>query len=120
MIKIIKGVTEYNVEPKVATLYYVDRYNKDVVKIENCIFENASPVVWGASDANDYLLKYDIDEDYAHVRVDITTGKVKDDGYTFFDYEQAVRVHKARRMEFLKGEVARLKEYQKELKELEK
>jgi hypothetical protein len=121
MIKIIEKevkIKEYDVEPKVTTLYYVDRYNKDVIKVENCVFQNAMLASLDASDDNYYWLEYKNKELYIYVGVDITTGKVNDDSFTFFDYEQAVKIHKERRIEFLKDSIDGLKEYQKELKRL--
>lgn len=118
MIKIIKkqGVTEYDVEPKVSTLYYVDKYNKDVIKVENCVFKNAMMVPGAENDANEYWLEYENKELYIYIRVD-TTGKVNDDSEYFFDYEQAVSIYKKLRIEFLKDKIDGLKKYQKELKE---
>jgi hypothetical protein len=116
MIKIIKKqveevVTEYSVEPKIDTLYYVDKYNENVIEYKNCIFKTTSHII-----ANDYLLEYENDEYYIRVTVDITTGIVKDYSDYFFDYEQAVKIYRERRMEFLKDRIDDLKEYQKELK----
>jgi hypothetical protein len=122
----VEDVTEYDVEPKIATLYYVDRYRKGVIKVENCIFKEATPVVYGASDAKVYRLSYENGTLFRDVIIDITTGVVKEKSYHFFDYEQAVSIYKKLRIEYLKNiidglkdAVARLKKYQKELKELE-
>lgn len=121
MIKIIEKevkIKEYDVEPKVTTLYYIDKYIKDVKKIENCVFKNATPIGWGASDANEYRLEYKSNECYLPVRVDIKTGIVKEESYHFFDYEQALSIHKKLRIEYLKDRIKVLKKYQKELEEL--
>lgn len=126
MIKIIEKevkIKEYDVEPKVVTLYYVDKYRKDVVTFENCVFKNATPVVYGASSSSEYRLEYENKELYTYIniyiRVDIKTGIVKDYSDYFFDYEQAVRVHRKLRVEFLKDRIEGWKKYQKELEELE-
>lgn len=123
MIKIIEKevkIKEYDIEPKVATLYYVDKYRKDIVTFENCVFQKALPIVYGASSSSEYRLEYKNKELHIYIRVNIKTGIVKDYNEYFFDYEQAVKMHRKRRMEFLNGEVTRLKKYQKELEELEK
>jgi hypothetical protein len=117
MIKIIekevKIVKEYDVEPKVVTLYYANELNKDIVEYKNCIFKEATPVVWNA---NECLLKYENGTLFRNVIIDIKTGIVKDYSEYFFDYEQAVSIHKKLRIEFLRDRIDGLKEYQKELK----
>jgi hypothetical protein len=128
MIKIIekevKIVKEYDVEPKVVTLYYANAYNKNVIKYKNCVFKTASPVGWGANDANEYWLKYENNKYYLYVKVDITTGKVKDYSEYFFDYEQAVSIYKKLRiklMQTLKDRIEdRIKLLEEDRKELEK
>lgn len=122
MIKIIEKeikIKKYDVEPKVTTLYYVDKYSENVKKIENCLFKKATPIAWGASDANEYRFVYENKGGSLHVRADIKTGVVKDYSEYFFDYEQAVSIHKKLRFDFLKDKIDGLKEYQQELEELE-
>lgn len=126
MIKIkankVEDVTEYDVEPKVVTLYYAGKYNKNVIEYKNCIFKTASHII-----ANDYLLEYENNGNGLLFSVDITTGIVNNFNEYFLDYEQAVKIHRERRIKFLKSRINTIEnriifleeEDRKELEELE-
>jgi hypothetical protein len=120
MIKIIEKKVEvvrvYDVEPKIATLYYVNPLDKDIVEYKNCVFKEATPVIYGTSDANKYRLVYENGTLFRNVIIDITTGKVKDDSEYFFDEAKAESIHKKLRIEYLKNRIDCLKEYQQEIK----
>lgn len=109
MFRIIKKEVEIikkigvAIEPEVTTLYSVCSFNKKVEKIKDIVFEEV------VTETNGTYLNFIKDYDDYKVYIDPETLEVTEDSDVFLDYEMAVKVHRERRIKYLKSSIESFK-----------
>ena len=106
--KEVKVIKMLEVEPTITTLYLVNREKEDIVEIPNATFFDINEI------GGDYYIRYTTPDDNIYgISIVIETKEVKDCNINFFDYEQAKKQHRLRRLNYCKE---RLTSYQNTLK----
>jgi hypothetical protein len=103
-----------DIAPKIATLYCVRPDNKEVIEHKNCVLVNECYWDWGKNFIffeTEYLLEYE--DTYGYIKsvtIDKYTKTVKKNSLCFFDYEEAVAIHKEKRILYLKIQIEQFKQ----------
>ena len=95
------------IEPEVTTLYSVCAFNKKVEKIKDIVFEEVVTETNGTY--LNFIKDYDDYKDDYKVFIDPETLEISEDSDVFLDYEMAVKIHRERRIKYLKGSIASFK-----------